>query len=438
MMSVLQTPKEHPFLALNQQVFAELLTFIDFAEGLTIGFIEVNFAADGDVLIEALKEHPAHQGSIRFEVINVSQRPDLRFLKDELVQRLSKLATVADQKRVVIVRGLEVAIGTDGVGAYPPVLQDLNFVRDAYRASVPYPLLFVLPDYAITRIAKYAPDFWAWRSGVFVFKTLEQTREALRLVAMDAPHQRMASTQNQEQIEQLKLLLMEYHPSGQPIMPENQAICADLYYKLGSAYLTQRQAIKAKDYLIEALKLAQQKNDLTLEQSIQQQLGKAYTQSRQFENAIAAYRNSQKLAEKMGNQSQVSAAFFYLGNVALEQRQFQKARQYYQQSLEIDKAQNDDYYSQASIYNNLGIVAQDLREYEEARRNYQQALDIYIEYGDRYSQAKIYFCLGSLAATEEKLPEVRANFEQALERYQEFGDEYWTNKVQNQIQNLGD
>jgi tetratricopeptide (TPR) repeat protein len=62
-------------------------------------------------------------------------------------------------------------------GDYPPVLQDLNFVRDAYKTSVPHPILFFLPDYAITRLAKFAPDFWAWRSAVFRFHTDRATLE---------------------------------------------------------------------------------------------------------------------------------------------------------------------------------------------------------------------------------------------------------------------
>ncbi len=94
---------------------------------------------------------------------------NLRRLKDAIVQRLERVET--DKKLVVVVQGLEAAIGTDGVGAYPPVLQDLNFIRDAYRRDVPHPLLFVLPDYAITRVSKYAPDFYAWCSGIFRFET---------------------------------------------------------------------------------------------------------------------------------------------------------------------------------------------------------------------------------------------------------------------------
>ena len=45
------------FIALNQQEFAELLTFVDFAEKFTIGFVEVNFPPDAELLIEALNRN---------------------------------------------------------------------------------------------------------------------------------------------------------------------------------------------------------------------------------------------------------------------------------------------------------------------------------------------------------------------------------------------
>jgi hypothetical protein len=163
------------FLEQNRQEFAELLTFIDFAEGLTIGFVEVNQEADKATLIAALRERLA-DSSVQLEVFNFSREQDLRFLRDALVERLQRIRT--DKKLVLVVQGLEVAIGTDSVGSYPPILQDLNFVRDSYRRSVPHPLLFVLPDYAITRVSRYAPDFWAWRSGVFTFKTCNNSAKS--------------------------------------------------------------------------------------------------------------------------------------------------------------------------------------------------------------------------------------------------------------------
>jgi tetratricopeptide (TPR) repeat protein len=388
MISSLKSPEASSFLSLNQQVFAELVTFVDFAEGLTIAFLDVNFATDGDLLIAALRQNPICEG-IRFEVFNLSRQPDLRFLRDELVQRLSKIKLTENQKLVVIVRGLEAAIGTDGIGEYPPVLQDLNFVRDAYSTSVPYPILFVLPDYAITRIAKYAPDFWAWRSGVFTFKTLEKDREGLLTQVLEQPLRIASSEQNQEQIEQLKQLLMEYRPSGKAITPEHLVICSELDYKLGVAYLTQRQPGKARDYLEEARRNYQQALDIYVE------YGDRLCQAKTYNN---------------------------LGVVAQYLQEYKEARHNYQQALDIF-IEYSDRFSQASTYYNLGSVAQDLREHEEARRNYQQALDIFIEYGDRFSQAGTYYHLGQIAETLSETEEAKAYYLQDLEITVEFNNE---------------
>lgn len=157
------------FVQLNEKKFDELLTFLDFSEGFTIGFAEINFPKDVDLLIDAVKKHPKTQG-IQFEVLDFSE-PNLKFLKDAILQRLSEIKINEDKKLVFIIRGLENSIGM--IDDFPPMLQDLNFVRDAFAEKVPYPLLFCLPDYAITRLAKYAPDFWAWKSGLFHFDATE-------------------------------------------------------------------------------------------------------------------------------------------------------------------------------------------------------------------------------------------------------------------------
>ena len=46
------------FLAVNQQSCNELLTFVDFAQGFTIGFVEINFPSEADIVIDFLKSHP--------------------------------------------------------------------------------------------------------------------------------------------------------------------------------------------------------------------------------------------------------------------------------------------------------------------------------------------------------------------------------------------
>ena len=156
-----------PLIQQNQDAFKRLVAFLQVAEGLTIGIVEANTPQDIEASLLALQKHPNCQ-TMQFEVLNFSD-PNLRFLRNAILEALPPIDPQINKKRVVVVRGLEQSIGV--MGDYPPMLQDLNFIRDDLVTSLPYPLLLCLPDYAITRLARYAPDFWVWKSGVFRFNS---------------------------------------------------------------------------------------------------------------------------------------------------------------------------------------------------------------------------------------------------------------------------
>ncbi|HEY9603131.1 MAG TPA: tetratricopeptide repeat protein [Allocoleopsis sp.] len=454
-----RSPEFGQFLAANRDELAELLTFVDFAEKFTIGFVEVNFPPDAELLIEALKNAPECR-EIQFIVLDFPDK-NLRFIRDAILDVLPTIPREANKKLVLIVRGLEKSIGV--FGDYPPVLQDLNFVRDAYRKTVPHPILFILPDYAITRLAKFAPDFWAWKSGMFRFKTTQATKEYAIAQTLNAEKsiERLPTPEQQERIDLLERLLMENHPTGHHCTGENLRSYTNILHQLGVAYLTQRNPMKAKEYLEEAVKYVERESAFYAE--ILNTLGDAYTQQRQLDTAITCYQNSLSLSQNLENRRGEIASLFNLGNAYRELRQFQQARNFYQQCLDILQQIGNRYscastyhnlgrvaqelreweqarayyqqaldifiefgdrYSQAMTYHQLGIVAQELREWEQARAYYQQALDIKIEFGDRYSQALTYHALGSLAEEQEDYAEARANFQKALERYLEYKDDY--------------
>ena len=451
-----------PFLTLNQEIFAQLLTFVDFAEKFTIGFVEINFPPDAEILVEALKTNPECR-DIQFVNMNFSDA-NLRFLRDEILKVLPTIEIEPNKKLVLIVEGLEKSIGV--YGDYPPVLQDLNFVRDAYKRTVPHPILFILPDYALTRLAKFAPDFWAWQSGMFQFQTSQITKDYAINETQNTERiiDRLEPPEKQERIDLLHRLLMEYKPTGHHPTGENLRNCSNILHQLGVAYLSKNEPIKAREYLEEAEKIANEFQDSTFYAEVLNTLGDSYSQQRQFDTAIAYYQKSLSISQQLQNPRSEIAALFKLGNAYLDLRQFTQATTFYQQCLEIEQQIGDRYsqagiyhnlgmvaqdlrkfeearrnyqqalaikiefsdrYSQASTHHNLGIVAQDLREFEEARRNYQQALAIFIEYGDRHSQASTYGQLGRLAEAEENYAEARFNLQTALEIYVEYKDEYW-------------
>jgi tetratricopeptide (TPR) repeat protein len=450
------------FIALNQEVFAELLTFVDFAEKFTIGFVEINFPPHVEILVEALKTNPECR-DIQYVSLNFPDQ-NLRFLRDEIVNILPTIEIESNKKLVLIVQGLEKSIGV--YGDYPPVLQDLNFVRDAYKRTVPHPILFILPDYALTRLAKFAPDFWAWQSGMFRFQTPQVTKDNAIHETQNTERiiNRLEPPEKQERIDLLHRLLMEYNPTGHQAIGENLRNCSNILHQLGVAYLSKNEPIKAREYLEEAEKIANEFQDSSFHAEVLNTLGDSYRQQRQFDTAITYYQKSLSISQQLQNPRGENAALFKLGNAYLDLRQFTQATTFYQQCLEIEQQLGDRYssastyhqlgrvaqnlrefeearrnyqqalaikiefgdrYSQAATYHQLGYVAQDLREIEEARRNYQQALAIKIEFGDRYSQALTYHCLGLLAKAEENYAEARVNLQTALEIYVEYKDEYW-------------
>ncbi len=67
------------------------------------------------------------------------------------------------------VTGLEISILLDPDEQFPTVLQTMNMGREAFVNEFPCPLLIWLPDYAYTKLATIAPDFWSIRHGSFIF-----------------------------------------------------------------------------------------------------------------------------------------------------------------------------------------------------------------------------------------------------------------------------
>ena len=302
-------PKPSRFLDLNQQTLAELITFLDFAEGFTLGFVEINFPPDLDCLLETLKNHSQCQ-QIQLEILDFSNCPDLRFLRDEIVQKLSEIERDGDKKLVLAVRGLEKSIGV--VGDYPPLLQDLNFVRDAYQTSVPHPLLFVLSDYAITRIAKFAPDFWAWRSGVFLFRTPPAMRDHAFSQSLDFADSGVP--ESQERIELLEQLLQEYRPSpGHPDTPTDHHTCNTILHQLGVAYLSRHELGQAEAYLNEAKKLARHRKYLQAE--VDYGLGRVYLQQGQLRKALRTLEACLDRFRQLGDTSREADSLNNLGIV---------------------------------------------------------------------------------------------------------------------------
>jgi tetratricopeptide (TPR) repeat protein len=248
----------------------------------------------------------------------------LRFLRDELVASLTKIKIAPNKKLILLITGLEKSLGI--LEEYPSVLTNLNFVRDDLRTSVPHPILLFLPDYALTRLAKYAPDFWAWNRKVFCFKTNRSNslRSSDNTIFSAKFINNLELPAKQERIELLLHLLSEYNSFGKEEAKNNLLNIINIYNELGNAYKSLGAYQKAIDY----------------------------------------HQQSLKIATKIGDRYGISNSLNNLGSIYYSIGDYQKAISYHQQSLEINK-EIDDRYGISNSLIGLGNAYYSLEDYQK-------------------------------------------------------------------------
>jgi len=411
------------FRSLNNDAIQSLLAMLDLSQGFTIAFAECNFWQDGVALVESLKEEIASDPEweeLQLESWEFND-PDLRYLLDELIKRLETLPRQEGKKLVLVLSGLENAIGV--VGEYPPFLVDLNFVRDAYARLAPHPVVFVLPDYAITRVANFAPDFWAWKSEVFKFKTSTEARDfAFDKINSDRILGNYLKPEKQERIDLLHRLLMEASPSGSdPDSNRNAASQMNILIQLGSTYHSLSEFNQAINFYDQALSLARKLGDRNGEASSLCNLGSTYDALGQYQQAIHFYQQSLEIFKEIGDRKGEASSLCNLGSTYDALGQYQQAIHFYQQSLEIFK-EIGDRKGEANSLGSLGSAYRSLGQYQQAIQFLQQQLEITKEIGDRNGEANALCNLGNAYGSLGQYQQAIQFQQQSLEIFKEIGD----------------
>ena len=320
----------------NAANLRRLAGFVDLAEGFTLGLVELTGAIETDWLLAALAAQPRCAGVDW--VIYPAQR-ETQFLLTELRDWLARLPIDPNRKRVVVVRDLERAIGL--TADRPLVLLDLNFVRDGFRQSVPHPLLIVLPNDAMRRLARFAPDFWAWQSGLFVL-------ESRPPVLTPLPDREWISPTEQRQIEErqvlLQQLLSETLPNGRAHDQQAAVRGCDLLAQLAELRLLVgdgRGAIELAQAGLETAIAFNQFNAIVYHQWL---LGRADHQLRETDQAAQWLTQALAGAEAAGDSAMIVAILLDLGDVAVQQRDEKAARLAYRRCYGLAKETRNSYF----------------------------------------------------------------------------------------------
>jgi tetratricopeptide (TPR) repeat protein len=458
-----------PWEAQNQDAINQLARFIDFAEGFTLGFIEINFVKDLDELLKTLRKRP-ECSSTEFVVFDLSD-PNLKYLKDELLGRIAQLppplSSLVTPKRVIVVKGLENAIGM--FGDYPPVLQDLNFVRDAFIESVPYPVLFCLPSYAINRVIQFAPDFWSWKSGIFRVKGTQASEDnaSIRGLHADKLMGSLNQLERQERIELLERLAQEFSPLEGFSNKDDLRVGVKALTELGILHIFAGEYKKASPALEKAAQLLdkpewQPENDqdlaarinylnwhgclefqigntaqaetvlqsaLLLNKSISLDqkgltcfhLGRLKAQQGQVDDAIALYTESLEIFERIGDAQGKAASLHQLGQLKAQQGQIDDAIALYTESLAIKERIGDAQGKAASLHA-LGNLKAQQGQIDDAIALFTESLEILERIGNVQGKATSLHALGILKAQQGQIDDAIALYTESLEIKERIGD----------------
>jgi tetratricopeptide (TPR) repeat protein len=316
------------------------------------------------------------------------------------------------------VRGLERSLRSDDPN--PPLLAHLNQARERYR-ELGCPLLLWLPDYALTRLAREAPDFWAWRSGVFEFAPEPEVAEsALEQMAYepDLVSANLDAAAKRERLALLRQLLDDYRELGDG--PRERDAQADILWKMGNLYHDLGEYDASRRAYRDVLAIKRELDDERGVGGLLHNLGRLAQDQGDYDQARQLYQDSLDIAQQLGDRAGVAITLHQLGVLAHLQGDYDQAHQLYQDSLDI-KQQLGNRVGAARTLHQLGMLNQNQGDYDQARRFYQDSLDIKQQIGDRAGVASSLHQLGTLAEEVSDLEKAESLFAKSLKMFKHLG-----------------
>ena len=406
------------FRALNSETIQALAAFAQIAQGFTLAFVELNFSREADWLVAALETHP-FCAAVQFLLLDCD--PDLTSLYQNLVQRLPTLPLEADKKTVLVLRGLERAIGVTGDDC--PLLADLNYTRDLFPQQLPHPMLFLLPDYALTRLANQSRDFWAWASGIYALRSTQETikQVAQQTLNPDYLYHSDPLPVKQERIDLLQRLLMEYAPSGKEPDPTTIPAQLTILQQLGDACYSVADYDRAQTYYQQMFDLAYTINDLPFQANALFSLGISLPWGKQICTSQEYYEKALALYRQLGDQQGEARCLHSIGDVLRFLNQSQEALSCYKQALSLFQNVSDQLGKAHCLYS-IGRILRFLKQSQEALSFYEQALYLYRTIGERLGEANSLRSIGEVLHFIGQSQEALSFYEQALDISRQIGE----------------
>ncbi len=321
----------------NDSILDQIERVVRWGDEFRLAFIKCNHPAQQEMLRRSLLERLSDQRILEIPL----EKPIVSLLDEIRLHWNPNPPPVA-----VCVYGLENSLREQSQSS--PMLGRLNHERDLLRQSIPAALLIWLPDFALDYVARGAPDFWAWRSGVYEF----QTDSAL------------------------------WHMESIVAFGDHDAVSLDSL----SWEDKQKEIVRLEELLRTSQALTQQDKQIKqTNRRLLNQLGFLYKSLGRQDKALDRYQKSLKLAQNLGNRAGEGATLNNLSQIYRARGDYDTALRYLEESLAIQRAIGDRAGKGVTL-NNLSQIYKARGDYATALRYLEESLAIRRAIGNRVGE----------------------------------------------------
>jgi tetratricopeptide (TPR) repeat protein len=409
----------------GKKEFEELTRALEWSNEFAIYFAVINPPLIRKQMAEELKKSLEIKGiKVHYLELNSSYF-DLLSIIPEKVPSYCLRGAETEIRPALFIFGAEEAIAADA-DTRRLFFDCLNWQRDKLRETIACPLVIWLPEFALRILAFEAPDFWAWRSGVYYLEPepvgiLKDTEELLR--GEPSEYDVLTYQEKIRRQQQFKALLEDYerYPFKDKLDSELLEIQCDLLQEAGKVSFAIYNYEEAKQYFLQSLKMAERVKDKKLFGSIFLNLSLISLIQGDYTSAKEYVEKKLEIAQEFGNVGMVARSFVLLGAFSLAQRDYNKAVGFFKKSLEIRK-ELEDRELIALVLNSLGRLAKIQKKHTEARSFLEQSLKINEEIGEKRGIVDNLIELSDLAKDQGNINEALRKIEEARVLSEEIED----------------
>ncbi|MDG4551826.1 MAG: tetratricopeptide repeat protein [Candidatus Contendobacter sp.] len=397
----------------NDSILDQIERAIRWGDEFRLVFVKCNHSAQREILQRTLLDRLQDQ-----RVLEISLEKPIISLLDEI----RPLWNLDQPPAAVCVYGLENSLREQGQNS--PVLGQLNHERDLLRQFIPAALLIWLPDFALDYIARGAPDFWAWRSGVYEFQT-DSALWQMESIAAFGNHDTVSlGSLSWEEKQKEIIRLEELLRTSQALTRQDTQVKQTnrrFLSRLGFLYYSLGKQDEALDRYQESLKLAQAIGDRAGEGRILSNLSVIHHAHGDNDTALRYLEESLLVIQRaIGDRAGEGRSLNNLSQFYHARGDDDTARRYLEEALAIQRAIGDRAGESATL-NNLSAIYHARGDDDTARRYLEEALAIQRAIGDRAGLCQTLFNMGHFYRQKDEYQQARACWVEAYRIAKEIG-----------------